>query len=253
MKGRFTMKKINDLQLWMGLLLLILGTSLSLYSKVNFGMQHTSTKTNFIYEGSTEHCEVSNYYASDGDFYGGASIEVNDELKVDEVKVTLSDGSTITHRLSQVDDHYVINASKVKKEVLPTTLMLLCEGEIVDEVMLSATSKAQYHYSDENQSYRHVYINEAGVFLGNYTLETLDEDISQNVTLEFCHKDSTKSEGYHVFAKKVMSLATFTSQNDLGFVSFNEGAKYDENEDVYVIISWSDTHVEELPLVKGVN
>ena len=45
----------------------------------------------------------------------------------------------------------------------------------------------------------------------------------------------------------------FISEEDLGYVEYLENKKYDETKDVYVIVSWSEDYVVEMPLIKGAN
>ena len=56
-----------------------------------------------------------------------------------------------------------------------------------------------------------------------------------------------------MFAKKRVSLFDFVSGEDLGYVAYLEGKAANFTKDVCVIVSWSDTNVVEMPLVKGAN
>lgn len=238
----------------LGFLAVVLATSLFLISNVKFSMINTNVKTNYQFEGATDKTTVTKYYASTGDYFGGAMLVTNDDIVT--AIVTFNDTSTVTHHVTPIlEDAYVLDVVKGKvNNLIPTQIVVYNENnEEVDTIALQHTLGELYSFTDGNQTYRHIYMNQAGIFLGEYVIETLSSDVQQIITLEFCHKDETKSEGYHLLAKKQMSLGKFVSGEDLGFLPFLSTAKYDANKDVYVIITFSNTNVSEIPLVKGVN
>jgi len=248
------MNKSNNLYIFIVALIVLVATSVYLFSGVNFSMQFTNTKSDFSYQGATDKTTVTSYYASSGEYIGGASLEVEEGVFLDSAIVIFDNGIEIQHTLNPLSTtHYVLNTVKKEIDASPSKMTLTKDGEVYDVIDLTKKNDELYYFTDGTQSYRHIFINEAGIFLGDYHLEELGDDIKQNIILEFCHKDDSKSQGYHILAKKMISLSKMISGEDLGFVAFSQGANYDKTKDVYVIISWSDTNIVELPLVKGVN
>ncbi len=236
------------------ILLVVVMASCFIYPKVAYDMQYMSVKTNFCFTGTSEQASVSDYYASDSKFYGGATLKINEEVVLSEVKVVLDNGQTKTHPFQKIDAlTYVLDVNREQINAKPTSLELHTADGLYDTIAMQATLTPMYHFHDGTQSYRHVFINDAGAFLGNFSLKEVPENAKQMVTFEFCHKDDTKTKGYHVFAKKDILLAQMIGEKDLGFTPFLNGAHFDVNEDVYVIISYNETTSVELPLVKGVN
>ena len=232
----------------LSLLILVLGISTYLFGNIQFSLKTTNCLTDFSYSGQTEKSSLTNYYA--GEMSGGALLALNDDVSVTEAIVRFEDGKQLVHRINESG---VFNVTKAATSSQPVEAVLMVGSDIYDTISLQATTPALYSFTDGTQTYRHIYINEAGVFLGEFIANGLDEDVKQNIMLEFCHKDEKTSGGYHVFARKLVSLSKWIKGEDLGFSAFLNGARYDENEDVYVIITFSDTNIVELPLQKGVN
>lgn len=249
------MKKNNYLNIMFIFFMIVLGTSLFLFENTNFNLLNTSQKVDYQYTGSTQKIDVLQYYASTGEYYGGATLSLSENLEISQASVTLEDGTIHNHQVVKKDElTYVLDVIRIKESIKPTTLTLYnAEGELVDAISLHKSLGELYSFTDGNQTYRHIYVNEAGIFLGEYVIDELGEDFEQKITLEFVHRDETKSEGYHLLAKKQLTLGKFISGEDMGFLPFLETADYDATSELYVIVSWSDTNIVEIPLTKGVN
>lgn len=235
---------------------IVLATSLFLMPNVFFSMNNTNTKTKYQYEGSNNEVTISNYYASNTEFVGGARVTLENETEMAYAICEFNDGTIVKHQLTAIDEkNYVLNTRKVSEgEHKPTQITLhTSDDELITTINLQSSLGALYSFTDGHQTYRHVYINDSGIFMGEYEIDTLSDDIKPLVTIEFMHKDENMSGGYHLLAKKQMSITKFTSGEDLGFVPFLETAHFNENKNVYVIINFSDTNVVEIPLKKGVN
>lgn len=248
------MNQSNYLSKLLGILVVLLSISIYMYSGVSFSISHTNTKQNFIYEGSSSQAALTNYYASESDFIGGANLQLNEAMEIDSIEIVLENDKVIKHQIQKLDDlNYLLNVKKTSQTTLPKQAVLYVQGEVYDVIDLSKKTKELYSFTDGKQTYRHLYFNDTGVFLGEFHLEEMPEDVSEYVMVEFAHKDDKSSTGYHVFAKKRFSLFSFVSGEDLGYVDYLENKNYDFSKDVYVIISWSNGNVVEMPLIKGAN
>lgn len=248
------MKENHYLYKLLALFMVVILASIYLFANTNFSIQHTNVLKDFLFEGASDKTTITQYFSGNSDYVGGAGLTLNEEVQLSHVEVTCEDGSKIKHNIEAKDtNNYTLNVVKKAELSKPEKITLYVDNEVYDEVLLSKTNEQLYYFADENQSYRHIYINDAGVFLGEFYLKELPEDIKQNVIFEFCHKDDSTSTGYHVFAKKMIGLYDLTVGKDLGFVPFVKGERFDSEKDVYVIISFSNTNVIEMPLIKGAN
>ena len=238
----------------LAILMILVLMSMYLFDSTNYSLQHTNNLTHFLYSGSTDKTSITSYFSGDSDYVGGAKLTMSEEVNVENVEVLYSNGSKLNHPLTTLDkNNYLLNVVKGENENIPQQIIIYANGEQYDVVEIKASSDMLYYFADENQSYRHIYIGETGVFLGEYFLKEFPEDAKQNVIFEFCHKDESTSTGYHVFAKKMVSLFDMTTGKDLGYTAFLNGARFDLNKEVFVIITFSDSHVIEMPLTKGAN
>ena len=73
-------------------MIVLVATSVYLFSGVNFSMQFTNTKSDFSYQGATDKTTVTSYYASSGEYIGGASLEVEEGVFLDSAIVIFDNG-----------------------------------------------------------------------------------------------------------------------------------------------------------------
>ena len=248
------MNQSNYLSKLLGMFVILLSVSIYMFTNVSYSISHTNTKQNFIYEGASSQTTISNYYFSKSDFVGDGMIQLNEAVELDFVKVIFEDEKEIKHQVEKIDDlNYVMNVKKASQSTKPTQIVLYAQNEVYDVIKVNSTSKPMYSFTDGTQTYRHLYFGQSGVFLGEFCIDELPENLNEHILVEFCHKDENSSMGYHVFAKKEIPLFDFVSEEDLGYVPYLEKKYFDETKDVYVIVSWNDHYVVEMPLIRGTN
>ena len=113
-----------------------------------------------------------------------------------------------------------------------------------------------YQSSSYDFAFLNIYANQSGIFIGQF--EAFDKaqllKQYQRVTVEFCHPDASKSNGYQLLARTQMNMTDFLEKENLGYLPFLPTAHFDEEKTMDVILTFEGENRQAIvmTLEKGV-
>lgn len=236
-----------------GFLILLLSTLTLKYPDYRFQLYQMSMLEGYSYQAKGEHMQVSHYYSGPQQDCGGATLIVDSKESTLVANVSYDDRTTVTHQLTKQEDgsYQMDSVKKQKSDAKPKKIELFnSQNERIDRATWRVMDDKLYEASSQDYVFMDTYINAGGIFMGNFSCndrEYLKQNYQQ-VTIEFCYPDKTKTSGYELIARKQMSVDALLSGQFLGYIPFLPNGSFKENQVVHVIFAFEGEHPKTMVL-----
>lgn len=235
--------------------LVIMATLIMQYPYFRFQLYRLNDYEAETFQAENEDMTITDYYASDHPYYGGASVYLKDEKEQFDslnATVTLNNGQTIQHRLTHCEgERYMMDAVLMNNTAAkPEQIAIFHQDQLVASADLTAQTGTLYQASSHQYVFRDIFVTASGVFTGlfeAYEKEALLEQF-QMVTVEFCHPDASKSSGYQLLARTQYQVPDFLANDASDFIPFLPSAKYQSDHKVEVIITFEGANRQTIVL-----
>lgn len=242
-------------------LVAIMVTLVIQFKHFKFQFYHINSYHGFDYSAQSDNFTMTDYFGSVSAYYGGATVEMVGAKPNMKAFVFLEDGTELVHQMTKISDQtYLLDVQNLENvRQKPVSIEIREENQqVLARSDILAVVGQLYQASSYEYSFLNIFINQAGVFMGQFEAFNAQQVLNHydTITVEFCHQDASKSSGYQLLARTKMDVKSFLELDDLGFIPFLPTAHYDSKKEVEVILTFEGSENRQaiiMTLEKGAN